>query len=170
MFPVACFRPKHKDSVKSFRHMLGNVMGTGEKSWTNVAVSSTEIFAQPFVSIAGLIVDIRVKMSASCNAKAAIYEDNGGVPSALVAESNSTACVAGWNVLPLTSSKPLTASTTYWIAIKVSITSRVLLDISVLGTSKYLSSITYDDAFPSTWPGGESDFAFDMALCGWGYA
>jgi hypothetical protein len=147
--------------------LLGNVIGTGEKTWADSVFGNTTQYYQKFTAVAGTIGDIRIKCATSCNVKVAIYDDDGaaGDPGTLLAYSTSTACVSGWNTVQLNIQVPLTAGS-YWLSFK-SDTGNFSYRITTGGVSQYSGSIAYADAFPNPAP-DLIDRTNDYAIAGWG--
>ena len=164
MFPVAC-RPKGPANLEA--HLLGNVIGSGEKTWNNNSTTETIRYHQKFTAIAGTITTIMIKAKASHNCKAAIYSDNSGSPNARLAYSVSTPVIAGWNALPL-NAPVLLAATDYWLVFHAD-TANLLWRIATGGVSKYKGGTAYATAFAETAGAGLLDITIDYAIAGWGY-
>lgn len=144
--------------------LLGNVIGTGEKSWAS-ANTNTIRYWQKFTAVAGTIGDIRIKSVGSSNVKVAIYSDNASYPNALLAYSASTATVAGWNTIQLNVQVALTA-TSYWLCFQESV--GYIQRVVTGGTTLVLNPATYGNAFANPAPVGLEVAASDYAIAGWG--
>jgi len=144
--------------------LLGNVIGTGEKTWAASGTTNTQLRMQKFSAVAGSIVDIRIKFIANSNAKVAIYADSAGAPGALLAESGSTACAPSWNTIQINTPVTLNAQS-YWLAWKSSVSDKVSCNTTG-GTSRY-ATVSYADAFPDPAPAMMVS-AYDWAVAGWG--
>jgi hypothetical protein len=125
-------------------------VGTGSSSYTVAAntVRTNSIVA----SQDGTIISIGVRVrTASGNIMLAIYDDDGGVPGALLGYTTSTAAVTGWMDLELNNPVDVVAGNTYWLAHLASSAS-LRLYRPTTGTS-YTVSQTYGsfpDPFGST--------------------
>ena len=159
MFPVAC-RPKGPANLEA--RILGNVIGVGEKTWTQQ--NGNTLHAQKFTAVAGQLNTIYVKSAGAANAKVALYADNAGEPGTLLGYSVSKAIVAGWNAITLITPVVLSAGS-YWLS-SVCDSSSKTLRIATGGTARYVA-MTYTDPFPNP-PAGTSSGTFDHALCGYG--
>lgn len=66
--------------------------------------------------IPGKVITVTVMVSAAAgNLRVGIYSDSGGAPNALLAESASTAAVAGWQQITLTAPATLAEGAAFWI-------------------------------------------------------
>lgn len=164
MFPLAACRPKGASNLEV--SLLGNVIGVGEKTWTQV--NGTALHMQKFTAVAGTLTNIRLKSGAAVvrNAKVAIYADNAGAPGALLGNSVSTPISPGWNLIPLVAYVSLSASS-YWLASVCDANDATLRKASG-GTERYVA-MTYTDPFPDP-PSGLSVLELDQAIAGWGWA
>lgn len=146
--------------------LLGNVIGTGEKTWDQTNTFQY-LYMTKFVAVAGTIGDIRVRSLGSANVKVAIYDDDGvgGVPGALLAYSTGVAVVAGWNTIQLNVPVPLTAGN-YYLAVKTDTSGRIQR-VSSGGTSCHNTSVLYADDFTNPAP-AMINGSYDIAIAGWG--
>ena len=145
--------------------LLGNVIGTGEKSWATQNGSIVRIYATKFVSFPGTIGDVRVKSSISANVKVGIYSDNSGKPGTLLGYGTS-AVIAGWNIVQLNISVLLTA-TNYWLVFKAD-TAGAINRNSTGTDGGYLDQSAYSDALPASGISFTVGVAYDCAIAGWG--
>jgi hypothetical protein len=145
--------------------LLGNVIGTGEKTWAADSSANTLLMSK-FTANAGTIGDIRAKIGFSGNAKVAIYSDNAGVPGTLLAYSPGAAVYARWNTFQLNVQVALTA-TSYWLAVIGDAASGVCRYIGSGGVCKAIGAYGYVNAFPNP-PVGTSNSNADVAIAGWG--
>jgi|GEM_PF-5295196 len=160
MYPIAACRPKSPGNLEV--SLLGNVIGVGEKTWTEANGNVNKCY-QTFAAVTGTICNIRIKLSGSSNIRVAIYSDNAGAPGTILAQSGSVACVAGWNVIPIAATA-LSAGN-YWLASQ-SLTTNVVLRNADAGSFAYNASpysVFSDDPAVST---GSKQ----MAIAGWGWA
>lgn len=162
MYPVAACRPKGPANLEV--SLLGNVIGVGEKTWTQQNGNTLHI--QKFTAVAGTLTGIRLKSNGAANVKVAVYADDAGEPGALLGYSASTAIASGWNAVPLTASVVLSAGS-YWLASICDASGKTLRNATG-GTERY-ASMTYANAFPDP-PVGTSSAAYDQAIAGWGWA
>ena len=160
MFPLAACRPKGPANLEA--HLLGNVIGVGEATWTSDGGASN-LVSQSFIASVGILTNIRIRCSGACTLKAAIYSDNSGIPDALLAYSDSITAVSGWNTIQLRTTCQLVAGTTYWIAF---LCSGNYVRRKGDGNTKY-KALAYDQPFPATFPAPSSS-ASDWAIAGWG--
>lgn len=146
--------------------LLGNVIGTGEKTWDQTNTRQ-HLYMTKFVAVAGTIGDIRVRSLGSANVKVAIYDDDGvgGVPGALLAYSTGVAVVAGWNTIQLNVPVPLTAGN-YYLAVKTDTSGRIQR-VSSGGKSCHNTSVLYADDFTNPAP-AMINGSYDIAIAGWG--
>jgi hypothetical protein len=145
--------------------LLGNVIGTGENTWTNNGGTHDYLYASPFTAVAGTLGDIRIKSVGSINVKVAVYDDDGvgAVPGTLLAYSAETAVVAGWNTIQLNVQVPLTASK-YWLVFKTSASANIPYVAEVGGI---YGAHTYEDAFANPC-GALLASGINCAIAGWG--
>lgn len=87
--------------------------GTGITATCNADYILANIFT---ASSSGRIDELRVKLNASSNFIAALYEDNGGEPGSLLASSGVISGTAGWNIADITDIN-ITLGTKYWIGV-----------------------------------------------------
>ena len=145
--------------------LLGNVIGSGEKTWEDTAGAANRLNFQSFVAVPGSIVDIRLKCVGNCNSKVAIYSNSAGYPADLLAYSDSIACVAGWNTIKLNTQIPLTTAT-YWLVFKLDATNMYYRKVG--SGSTYYANDAYNNAFGATAPIGMTFLARDNAIAGYG--
>lgn len=98
------------------REEIGNASTTGMESVGNGVMGN---YARAFnitVGYTGVITKVGVNVATPAgNIMTALYADAGGSPGALLAYSNSTAAVLGWNDLTLNTPVSVTGGTTYWL-------------------------------------------------------
>ncbi len=115
----------------------------------------------------GTVSEIRVQVAGNTNLKAAIYEDNAGVPGARLGyNNNANACVAGWNTITLTVAASVTAGTGYWLALTHDAESAPKYSA---GSTPYryqanIYSGGFADPAPTTISGG----TYEFRIGGWG--
>lgn len=96
---------------------IGNAATTGMASIGNGVVSNYARASSIVAGYWGTITKVGVNVATPAgNIMTAIYADSSGSPGALLAYSNSTAAVSGWNDLTLNTPVNVTAGTTYWLA------------------------------------------------------
>ena len=149
-------------SITPEKSLMGNVIGTGEKTWTADGGNATQLRAQKFLAVAGTLQNIKIKCDQNVAVKVAIYSDNAGSPDALIAYSAYTNAVTGWNTISLNTTATLTA-TYYWLAMKIE-TSSSLYYIATGGTTKTVAAPFASD-FPATFP-ASTDLEYDFAIAG----
>jgi hypothetical protein len=148
--------------------LLGNVIGTGEKTWDSYLVA-TVIRYNKFTAVSGTAGDIRIKSAISGNVKVGLYDDDGagGDPSTLLAYGTG-AVVAGWNTIQLNIQVALTAGS-YWLAVKCDRDSAVSMLAADTATGKISTGvIPYADAMPNPAEIGMSSSVRGIAIAGWG--
>lgn len=97
----------------------------------------------------GIVYDLNYYVPASGgNIRLAIYDDLGGSPNRLLAETASTAStINAWNTLLVTNSGAyVTKGVDYWLAMQISVTTSLVSDAPYTGNSKF-STQAYG-AFP----------------------
>jgi len=94
----------------------GKLIGTDTDpttAYANVYIRTNKFTAEA----TGSCSEIRIYVMGNGNVRVAIYQDNSGQPSNLLAESASTAVTANqWNTVALTSALSLVSGTAYWLA------------------------------------------------------
>jgi len=95
---------------------IGNASTTGIESIGNGVRGNYARASNITVNYTGVITKVGVNVATPVgNIMTAIYADSSGSPGALLAYSNSTPAVSGWNDLTLNSPVSVTAGTTYWL-------------------------------------------------------
>ena len=145
--------------------LLGNVAGTGEKSWAEIGALNTRTYAQRFVATSGSLSDLKIKVSGNTNMKMAVYTDVAGDPGTLLAASDEFSAVSGWNKVTLNTVCDLATGSYYWITFKPSVSSVVYYNAT--GGAMSYKDTTYADAFTADF-GAHSDTTVDLAVGGYG--
>lgn len=145
--------------------LLGNVAGTGEKSWADIGALNTRTYAQRFVATSGSLSDLKIKVSGNTNMKMAVYTDVAGDPGTLLAASDEFSAVSGWNKVTLNTVCDLATGSYYWITFKPSVSSVVYYNAT--GGAMSYKDTTYADAFTADF-GAHSDTTVDLAVGGYG--
>lgn len=146
--------------------LIGNVVGTGEKTWTSNSGYANTIYAQKFTADAGNLRSLKLKVTGNCNAKMAIYSNSGGrLPETRLAYTDGQACTAGWNNIRLNVNLAISAID-YWIAVKLSGSGPLIPSIAASGTSRLLAD-AYANEWPVAMPAMSGD-GTDRALSGYG--
>jgi hypothetical protein len=146
--------------------LLGNVAGTGEKSWAEIGALNTRTYAQRFVARGrGSLSDLMIKVSGNTNMKMAVYTDVAGDPGTLLAASDEFSAVRGWNKVTLNTVCDLATGSYYWIIFKSSVSSVVYYNAT--GGEMSYKDTTYADAFPADF-GAHLDTTVDLAVGGYG--
>ena len=145
--------------------LLGNVAGTGEKTWSDVGALNTRTYAQRFVAKEGALSDLKIKVGGATNIKMAVYADAAGNPGTLLAVSDEFSAVGGWNNETLNSVCSLVTGSYYWIAFKSSVSSLVYYNPT--GGAMVYKDTTYAGAFTADF-GAHSDTTADLAVGGYG--
>jgi len=95
---------------------IGNASTTGMGSLGNGVRGNYARASNITAGYSGIITKVGVNVAAPAgNIMTAIYADSSGNPGALLASSNSTAAVLGWNNLTLNTPVSVTGGTTYWL-------------------------------------------------------
>ena len=95
---------------------IGNASATGMGSIGNGVMGNYARASNITAGYSGTITKVGVNVATPAgNIMTAIYADSSGNPGALLASSNSTAAVLGWNNLTLNTPVSVTAGTTYWL-------------------------------------------------------
>ncbi|MEM2098511.1 MAG: choice-of-anchor R domain-containing protein [Candidatus Bathyarchaeia archaeon] len=96
---------------------IGNASTTGMESIGNGVRGQYARASSIVVGYTGTITKVGVNVATPAgNIMTAIYADSSGSPGALLAYSNPTAAVSGWNDLTLNMPVAVTGGTTYWLA------------------------------------------------------
>ncbi len=96
---------------------IGNASTTGMASIGNGVMSNYARASNITTGYTGKIIKVGINVATPAgNIMTAIYADSGGSPGALLAYSNITAAVLGWNDLTLNTPVNVTGGTTYWLA------------------------------------------------------
>jgi hypothetical protein len=96
---------------------IGNASTTGMESIGNGVRGQYARASNITAGYWGTITKVGVNVATPAgNIMTAIYADSSGNPGDLLAYSNSTAAVSGWNDLTLNTPVAVTAGTTYWLA------------------------------------------------------
>lgn len=144
--------------------MITKLVGNDDKTFSTDMVKDYILY-QSFTAIStGILSEIRIKASASGNAKVAIYANNAGAPGSLLASSASSVVSTGWNTIAV-GPISIDSDTIYWLAYN-SETDGSVNTIQTGGSSKY-KSISFASAFPDPATYDNSSTR-DLPLAGWG--
>lgn len=160
---VICSKREAEELV--FLLLLGNVAGTGEKTWTDVGAINTRTYAQRFVATSGSLSDLKIKVAGNTNIKMAVYSDAAGNPGTLLAVSDEFSAVSGWNNVTLNTVCDLVTGSYYWIVFKSSVSSLVYYNAT--GGAMAYKDTAYADAFTADF-GAHLDVTVDLATGGYG--
>ena len=114
----------------------------------------------------GTLKNIKINSSGSGNVMVAIYNESSSLPHNLLASSDSTPVVSGWNTISV-SDVTIVSGTNYWLGFNSSVN---IIDYTASGGTRVQNSATYSSfSFPnpvdaSTWGSGSQI----IGLAGWG--